>query len=54
MKLLALVGRGDLVQQHALGAVQLLASHAHPNVVLHLRDASRTKSPESANKEVAA
>lgn len=54
LKLPALVSRDDLVQQHALGAVQLLASHAHLNIAMRLRDASRTITPESANEKVSA
>lgn len=47
-KLSALVVRDDLIQQHALGAVQLLVTHAHPDVlILDLRDASSTKSSTS-------
>lgn len=43
LKLSALVLRDHLIQQHTLGAVQLLVSHAHPDIVLlHLRDTCRT------------
>lgn len=49
-KLPALVLGDDLVQQDALGAVELLGSQAHPNAIVRLGDASGTETPESATK----
>lgn len=45
LKLRALFSRDDLVQQHALGTVQLLLSQAHLQFTMRLRYASRTSPP---------